>query len=309
MIAAAYDGAFDLRYWALIAVLTLTILIATQVAGGIQMDRGPLSIAVGLVWAFAAWTLLSSLWAESAARAWEGAGRTILYAAVITVPLALRGRRQALWVGQGIFAGVGLVAVITLISLLANGADLFLAGRLDDPLGYRNATATLFAFVFWPLIGFASERGRNTPLRAFSFAVATLSLGLAFLTQSRGVRDRPRLRGGGLPRDRPGPAAPHPIWARRGGRAWRSSRVRCSRPYDAFQDGEAVTNSVVDDASSALLRSDLRRPSLRSVRRPARQRPARVGCRRGGSRVAPYGLGRRLASPAWWRRWSRSAIR
>ena len=60
VIACAFDGAFALRYWALIAVLALTILISTQIAGGIQVDRGPLSIAVGLVWAFAAWTLLSS---------------------------------------------------------------------------------------------------------------------------------------------------------------------------------------------------------------------------------------------------------
>lgn len=252
VIAAGYDGAFDLRYWALTAVLTLTILIATQVAGGIQVDRGPLSIAVGLVWAFAAWTLLSSIWAESAARAWEGAGRTILYAAVMTVPLALRGRRQALWVGQGIFAGVGLVAVITLISLLKNGPDLFIAGRLDDPLGYRNATATLFAFAFWPLIGWASERGRNTPLRAASFSVATLSLGLAFLTQSRGVLiglacgaivflaigpDRLRRTLFGL--------------AAAAGVAIVSSPLLS--PYDAFKDGQAVTNSVVDDASRALL--------------------------------------------------------
>jgi O-antigen ligase len=252
VIACAFDGAFALRYWALIAILALTILISTQVAGGILMDRGPLSIAVGLVWAFAAWTMLSSIWAESAARAWEGADRTILYAAVITVPLALRGRRQALWVGQGIFAGVGLVAVITLIALLANGPDLFGGGRLEDPLAYRNATATLFAFAFWPLIGLASERGRNTPLRAISFSVAVLSLGLAFLTQSRGVvlglvcgavvflaigPDRLRRTLFAL--------------AAAGGVAIFSGPLLS--PYHAFQNGEAVTSSVVDDASRALL--------------------------------------------------------
>jgi O-Antigen ligase/Tetratricopeptide repeat len=252
IIATGFDGAFNLRYWALIAILALTILIATQVAGGIHMDRRPLSIAVALVWAFAAWTLLSSLWAESPARAWEGGARTILYAAVITLPLALRGRRQALWVGQGIFAGVGLVAVITLISLLDNGADLFVAGRLDDPLGYRNATATLFAFGFWPLIGLASERGRNTMVRALSFSVAELALGLAFLTQSRGVII-------GLVFGAAVFLAIGPDRLRRtlfalaaaGGVAIFSGPML--DPYHAFQDGEAVTGSVVDDASRALL--------------------------------------------------------
>jgi O-Antigen ligase len=252
VIACAFDGAFALRYWALIAILSLSILIATQIAGGIQLDRGPLSIAVGLVWGFAAWTLLSSVWAESAARAWEGAARTILYAAVITVPLALRGRRQALWVGQGIFFGVGAVAVITLIALIANGADLFGGGRLEDPLGYRNATATLFAFGFWPLIGLASERGRNTPLRSIAFAVAELSLGLAFLTQSRGVTI-------GLVCGAAATLAIGPDRLRRilfalaaaAGVAIFSGPLL--DPYHAFQDGQVVTDSLVHDASTALV--------------------------------------------------------
>ncbi len=252
IIACAFDGAFALRYWALIAVLVLTILISTQIAAGIQLDRGPLSIAVGLVWAFAAWTLLSSLWAESAADAWEGAARTMLYAAVITVPLTLRGRRQALWVGQAIFFGVGAVAVITLIAIIANGADLFGSGRLEDPLGYRNATATLFAFGFWPLIGFASERGRNTPLRAVSFSIAVLSLGLVFITQSRGVAI-------GLVFGAAATLAIGPDRLRRtlfalaalAGVAIFSGPLL--DPYHAFQNSQAVTDSVVHNASTALL--------------------------------------------------------
>ena len=252
VIACAFDGAFALRYWALIAVLALTILISTQIAGGIQVDRGPLSIAVGLVWAFAAWTLLSSIWAESAADAWEGASRTILYAAVITVPLALRGRRQALWVGQGIFFGVGAVAVITLISMIANGADLFGAGRLEDPLGYRNATATLFAFAFWPLIGVAAERGRNTPVRAASFAIAVLSLGLAFLTQSRGVAIG--LACGAAVFLAIGPdRLRRTIFALAAAAAVAIFSGPLLDPYHAFQDGQPVTDSVVHNASTALL--------------------------------------------------------
>jgi hypothetical protein len=252
VIACAFDGAFALRYWALIAILALTILISTQVAGGIQLDRGPLSIAVGLVWAFAAWTLLSSLWADSPARAWEGAERTILYAAVITVPLALRGRRQALWVGQGIFFGVGAVAVITLIALIANGADLFGGGRLEDPLGYRNATATLFAFGFWPLIGLASQRGRNTPVRAISFSVAVLSLGLAFLTQSRGVAIG--LVCGAAVTLAIGPdRLRRIIFALAAGAGVGIFSGSLLSPYHSFQDSQPVTDSVVHDASTALV--------------------------------------------------------
>ncbi len=252
MIACAFDGAFALRYWALIAILALSILIATQVAGGIQLDRGPLSVAMGLFWAFAAWTLLSSLWADSAARAWEGAARTILYAAVVTVPLALRGRRQALWVGQGIFFGVGAVAVVTLIALIANGADLYGGGRLEDPLGYRNATATLFAFGFWPLIGLASERGRNTPLRAIAFSAGTLSLGLAFITQSRGVVIG--LVCGAIVTLVIGPdRLRRALFALAAAAGVAIFSAPLLDPYHAFQDGQAVTDSVVHNASTALL--------------------------------------------------------
>ena len=89
-------------------------------------------------------------------------------------------------VGSGIVAGIVVIAFVTLVGLFADGGDLFLAGRLGEPIGYRNAVATLFAFGFWPMIGIArarpqaaAEGGRNRR--------RVLVLGLAFLTQSRGV--------------------------------------------------------------------------------------------------------------------------
>ncbi len=181
------DGAFDVRYWAPIAVLALAFVVAALLAGGLRIDRGPFAVAVAAFWGLAAWTALSALWAESPALAWEGAGRTVLYAAVVTLVATLPGRRQALRVGAVIIAGVVVIEVITLIGLHTDGVDMFLAGRLDDPIGYRNAVATLFAFAFWPLIGLAAERGKPPPLRAVAIAAAVLALGLAFLTQSRGV--------------------------------------------------------------------------------------------------------------------------
>jgi O-antigen ligase len=82
---------------------------------------------------------------------------------------------------------VSAIALVTLVALNVDGKGQFLAGRLDAPLGYRNATACLFAFVFWPLIVFAAARGGARLARAAAFALATLGLGLAFLTESRGV--------------------------------------------------------------------------------------------------------------------------
>ena len=90
-------------------------------------------------------------------------------------------------VGWGSLAGVAALGVATLIASVGDGSDMFLAGRLDGPVNYRNATALLFAIGFWPLICFGAARGGYRGLRAAALSAATLELGLAFLTQSRGV--------------------------------------------------------------------------------------------------------------------------
>ncbi len=245
------DGAFDLRYWAPIAILTLAFLVSSLVAGGLRIERGPFAVAAAAFWGLAAWTALSALWAESPALAWEGAARTTLYAALVTLVATLPGRRQALRVGSGIVAGVAVIAAITLVRLHADALDMFLAGRLDEPIGYRNAVATLFAFAFWPLIGVAAERGRTPPLRAVAIAAAVLALGLAFLTQSRGVLIAIVI--GGIVSLAIGPDRLRRAWLAlmaAAGIGIASSSLLV--PYHAFQDGEVVTASQVEDAALAL---------------------------------------------------------
>ena len=56
-------------------------------------------------------------------------------------------------------AGLAAVVVLTFVNALADGAGQFLAGRLNDPVGYRNATAALMAMAFWPLVCLAAQRG------------------------------------------------------------------------------------------------------------------------------------------------------
>ena len=251
LLATWFDGGFDIRYWAPIAILSLAFLVGSLLSGGLRIDRGPFALAVAGLWGLTAWTVLSALWAESPALAWEGAGRTALYASLVTLVAALPGRRQALRVGSGIVAGIVVIAVITLVGLFADGSDLFLAGRLDEPIGYRNAVATLFAFGFWPMIGIAAERGRMPPLRAVAIAGAVLLLGLAFLTQSRGVVIGLCL--GGVVSLAIGPDRVRRVWlalAAATGIAIASGSLLV--PYHAFQDGQIVTSSQVEDAAEAL---------------------------------------------------------
>lgn len=189
VLATLYEGAFDVRQWAPLALFALALLGAViVVAGGARPLSRTVAVAVAAIWALAAWSMLSMTWAESPEHAWEGAAQTTLYAGLFTVVVvAVPGPRQMAALGAGLVGGIVAIALLTLVRLHVDGGDLFVAGRLDSPAGYRNATAALFAIAFWPLIGAAVSRGRNPTLRASAFAAAVLCLGLAFLTQSRGV--------------------------------------------------------------------------------------------------------------------------
>lgn len=189
LVAVWWDGAFDLRYWAPLTVLSLALLLALALAGTLSLPgRGALALAVAAIWVFAAYTMLSAVWSESAADAWEGAARAIFYAALFTLAVATpAGRRGRLWVGAGLVGGVVATGLAGELRLLAGDTGAFLAGRLNDPIGYRNGTAALFSLAAWPLVGFAARRGCASGLRAAALAAAVLLVGLAFLTQSRGM--------------------------------------------------------------------------------------------------------------------------
>ena len=253
LVATWFNGAFAMRHWAPVAILGLVIVAAVAFGGGARLsDRGG-RVAVSALCAFAAWTVLSALWAESAGRALEGGARTLLYAALfiaaVTTPA---GPRAAARLGGAVVAGVGVIAVITLVQLVGDGAAQFLAGRLDDPVGYRNATACLFAIAFWPLVGVAAHQPTNPLLRAAAFSGALLTLGLAFLTQSRGLVVGLLL--GGVVAIALGPDRLRRTWVSLlvvGGLALASDQLLS--PYRAFTDGRPEASADIGPAIDALV--------------------------------------------------------
>jgi hypothetical protein len=189
LLATAYAGAFNVAQWAPPTMFILLLLITLLVCGATQRlpDRW-LGLALAGAWGLAAWAALSATWAASAGAALEGAGRQAMYAAILTLPLVAIGDLRSLRIaGRGVVSGIVLIALYTLARMLIDGPSIFLAGRLNGPVEYRNATALLFCIAYWPLIVTAATRGRGRALRASSFGLAELMLGLAFLTQSRGV--------------------------------------------------------------------------------------------------------------------------
>jgi len=188
VLATWQDGAFAVRHWAPPALFALVVLAVLNGAGALAARSRPVQVALAALWGLAGWIALSALWSESPAGAWEQANRTVLYAALVSLALtAVLGRREGRLVAGVLVGGVVVVALMTLVRLLAGEDSLFVAGRLDGPVGYRNATALLFAFSFWPLVSGAAARGVRPSLRACCLGGGTLALGLALLTQSRGV--------------------------------------------------------------------------------------------------------------------------
>lgn len=183
-----YHGAFYLRDWGPPAVLVLATLFALQIAGGgLSLGGRWTTVMLVGIWGFAAWTLISALWSPSPSAAWQGGARDLLYAGLVTVPIVLVPRGRVLEIlGLGVVGGIAALAVLTLVRMLVGDDGLFLAGRLDAPVGYRNATALLFALGVWPLLALAA-RGEKRAFRAAAFSLAVLCLGLGFLTQSRGI--------------------------------------------------------------------------------------------------------------------------
>ena len=189
LVAAWWDGAFDLRWWAPLTLLSLALLLALTIAGTLSLpERGPLALATAAIWAFAAYTMLSAAWSQSPGDAWEGAARATFYAALFTLAVAApasgQSRRR---LGAGLVLGVVAIGLVSEARLLAGDTGAFLAGRLNEPIGYRNGTAALFALAAWPLVGFAARRGHAAGFRAAALSGAVLLTGLAFVTQSRGM--------------------------------------------------------------------------------------------------------------------------
>jgi O-Antigen ligase len=249
VLATAYAGAFDVDQWGPPTLFILLMLLTFVLRGGTARlpDRW-VALALAGAWGLAAWTAASAAWAGAPGAALEGAGRQAMYAAILTLPFVAVGDRsevgqRALRVaGRGVVCGIVLIALYTVGWMLLDGPAVFLAGRLNEPIGYRNATALLFCLAYWPLIVVAAARERGRLLRAAGFGLAVLMLGLAFLTQSRGVLLG--LSCGGVVALTLGPERVRRVWLAllslallAGAAPW------LLRPYHAFDGGDGVVHA------------------------------------------------------------------
>jgi tetratricopeptide (TPR) repeat protein len=199
------------------------------------------------------WAVASTGWAESADQAMTEANRWLLYAALfgVLVLLLRTDRLGAVVVGAGAVA-VGALAIYLVARMLAGSAgELFLVGRLNEPLGYINGQAGYLLIGVWPFVALA-ERARQPLFAGAGAASAACLLGMVLLSQTRAIVPAVFVSVVLMLVCVPG----------RTRRAWVLGAIACGvivmlgpvlEVYDSSVGGEAVDDAVVRNAAVAIV--------------------------------------------------------
>jgi UDP-GlcNAc:undecaprenyl-phosphate GlcNAc-1-phosphate transferase len=182
-----FAGYYDEGKWVPMGLVLLGVATAAAIARPPRLSRAAL-LCLGALGALGAWGLLSSAWAPSIFQATTEGNRLFVLAAILATAIVLvRTDLIGAWLTGGLAVGIGAVAVYVLASMLGSDpGQLFVNGRLDQPLGYINAEATVFIMGFWLCFSVA-ERHRPAWLAGAGAGCATLMACLALLPQSRGA--------------------------------------------------------------------------------------------------------------------------
>ena len=185
-----YGGWFGTALYPGTAVLAAGVVLLALFAPMRARVAGWPMLALGGLLALGLWATLSAAWSPSPDVAVEDGQRIFTYAMAFVLGFWFAGLlrdRLHLALVPVVFAA-GFAGAQTVIgALTADELGRFLIeGILQRPLGYHNANAAFFLVALWPAVALAASRELAWPVRALSLAVATLSLELALLSQSRG---------------------------------------------------------------------------------------------------------------------------
>jgi O-antigen ligase len=185
-ISPFFAGYYDNAVWLPIG---LGLTLAAAAAAIVRPPRVtlPTVLAFAGIAGLGLWSLLSASWAHGVEAATVVANRWLTYAALLLLALVVaRTRRQATLLLAAAGVGLAVVGATVLIRMLGSDpAALFLAGRLNAPLGYINGEGCAFAMACWFGLALAERR---QPLVAGLGAGATVALAcLTLLSQSRGA--------------------------------------------------------------------------------------------------------------------------
>lgn len=200
LLLALRFGGYHPRHagWLVLALAAWACLESAR--GRLSAPRSASGIATVALLALTAWTAASIAWADvSRHDAWVEALRAAGYTAAFVLGGALLASartfaRFALLTG----AGITLLGLATVVQLMRSDSplQLFVAGRLDWPVGYAPALAGMYLFGCMLLLGVSTaaeqhwrREGRHVDvlLGGAALAGAGLCAALALLAQSRGT--------------------------------------------------------------------------------------------------------------------------
>jgi O-Antigen ligase len=152
-------------------------------------------VALGLLAAFAVWTLISVNWASDAERAFAQFNQVSLYVAVLAIAIVLARLVPASWVVGGVALAVSAIAVVALVSRFFPSSFGPQAGlqslptlgvRLSFPLGYWNGLGIEVALAYPLLLAIMTSR-RSRVASAVAALPLPILAAVMYLTSSRGA--------------------------------------------------------------------------------------------------------------------------
>ena len=152
-------------------------------------------VALGLLAAFAVWTLISVNWASDAERAFAQFNQVSLYVAVLAIAIVLARLVPASWVVGGVALAVSAIAVVAFVSRCfpssfgvqeASKSFPALGIRLNYPLGYWNGLAIEVALAYPLLLAIMTSR-RSRVASALAALPLPVLAAVMYLASSRGA--------------------------------------------------------------------------------------------------------------------------
>lgn len=180
------QGYYASKAWVPGGLVLVVLTTAVAIARPVRLQR-PAQLMLGALAGLGALSLASSLWADSASQAFLEGARVLVYAVALGAVLLLARNAQArLWlVGSAVLTAFAVAGVVLGGMLGDDPSELFLGGRLDQPLGYINGEAAFFMLAMWPCVALAESR--RAWLAGAGAACAVLLAGLLVMSQSRGI--------------------------------------------------------------------------------------------------------------------------
>jgi O-Antigen ligase len=194
---ALRGGGYDISVRSEVGLAVWWIVLVGVAAGVLRLSGiGRLGwLCIGLLSAFALWSLIATSWSESAENTVTEVGRLVTYLGFLVLALCVvrRDTVRPLVTGMAVaFGAVGLLAVLSRLypgAFPSNTVDVFFPGaaaRLNYPLNYADGTGNFLAIGI-PLLILIATRARTIAGQALGAASLPVTVLAIVLTASRGA--------------------------------------------------------------------------------------------------------------------------